>query len=356
MADSGGSHDDFETRFWLSMVTAGAWVTFLMCLAAAVYLVLYAEPDHRLGIGVTISVAAAGGAVILWGIPWRRVIASRWRDTAFFSWTVSTIAVIAITAAFDGGAQSPLALMLFLPAVFASLAYPLRLVVASAVLAELAFGALVLLNPPTPGFVLAFCSALGGAALLAVWQAGNHDAWRGELARNSVTDPLTGVLNRRGFEHASEAAFSALARHGRPVTLLVIDLDDFKSYNDAHGHHAGDLLLCWVGEQLNLAVRPTDAVARLGGDEFAVLLPGTCSDSAAPVIERMREALDLQAAHCLGRATAPEGGETFDALYRAADADLYQCKLARRPPNANGNGNGASADRPSRRVEETQRT
>ena len=83
------------------------------------------------------------------------------------------------------------------------------------------------------------------------------------------------MLNRRGFDSASHAAFSGLARQNRPVTLMIIDLDLFKAYNDLHGHQAGDELLRWVAERLSEAVRPTDAVARLGGDEFAVLLPDT---------------------------------------------------------------------------------
>lgn len=339
MTGGGGTpQDDFETRFWLSMVTAGAWVTLLMCLAAGFYTALYAEAGNRLGVGVTVVLAAISGAVILWGIPWRRVIASRWRETAFFAWTVSTIGVIAVTAAFDGGAPSPLALMLFLPAVFASLAYPLRLVVASAGLAELAFLSLVLVDAPEPEYMLAFCSALAGMALLAVWQAANHDAWRGELARSSVTDPLSGVLNRRGFEVASHAAFSLLARQDRPVTLLIIDLDHFKAYNDAHGHQAGDKLLGWVASQLALSVRPSDAVARLGGDEFGVLLPESTAEEAAAAIERIEAALDHRTAHCLGRATAPEQGTTFDELYRVADADLYRQKAARRRRNGAGGG------------------
>jgi diguanylate cyclase (GGDEF)-like protein len=327
---SAGTHDDFETRFWLSMVTAGAWVTLLMCLAGGIYAAFFADPDHQVGLAVTVALAAVSGVAVLYVVPWRRVIASSWRETAFFAWTVSTIGVIAVTAAFDGGAVSPLAMMLFLPAVFASLAYPLRLVVAAAILAELAFFALMLIEAPGTGYAIAFCSALAGMALLAVWQAANHDSWRGELARSSVTDPLTGVLNRRGFEMASRAAFSLLDRHERPVTLLIIDLDLFKAYNDAHGHQAGDELLCWVAAQLAGAVRPTDAVARLGGDEFSVLLPETGAEEAGPVIERIEAALDRRASHCLGRATAPEQGNTFDELYRVADADLYHLKLARR--------------------------
>jgi diguanylate cyclase (GGDEF)-like protein/PAS domain S-box-containing protein len=323
------THDDFETQFWLNTVTAGAWITVLMAVAGAVYTVFFVEPAHRLGVGLCIVVIAAGGILVLRVVPWRRVIASRWRELAFGSWTASTILMVTVAAALDNGAKGPLSLMLFLPVVFASLAYPLRLVVASAVLAEGAFLFLVLLAAPSSAYVAAFCLALAGTALMAVWQAANHDGWRSELARSSRTDPLTGLLNRRGFAMASEAAFSALERADRPVTLVVLDLDLFKAYNDTRGHQAGDALLRWVATRLDGAVRPTDSVARLGGDEFAVLLPDTTREAAEPVIARLKAGLEPDAKHCLGRATAPQQGTTFDSLYRVADTDMYQRKLLR---------------------------
>jgi diguanylate cyclase (GGDEF)-like protein len=220
--------------------------------------------------------------------------------------------------------------MLFLPVTFASLAYPVRLVALVAFLAELAFAGLVAVGAPDPGYVVVVCSAMAGSAGLAVWQAANHDAWRDELARSSTTDPLTGLLNRRGFAMATHAAFSALDRHGRPMTLLILDLDVFKAYNDTYGHQAGDELLQQVGQELLGALRPTDAVARFGGDEFVILLNDTGCTTAEPVILRMEAALRARAPHCLGRASAPEDGSMFDELYRAADKDLYERKVLSR--------------------------
>ena len=113
------------------------------------------------------------------------------------------------------------------------------------------------------------------------------------------------------------------------MTLVVLDLDLFKAYNDTRGHQAGDELLCWVASRLEREMRPTDAVARLGGDEFAVLLPDTGLEAAQRVIARLRAGLEPRARHCLGRASAPEQGTTFDSLYRIADTDMYQRKLLR---------------------------
>lgn len=87
-----------------------------------------------------------------------------------------------------------------------------------------------------------------------------------------------------------------------------------------------------MGERLSDSVRPGDAVARLGGDEFAVLLPDTSATAAEPVVARLSDALAERAPHCLGMASAPEEGMSFDALYHSADAALYERKLLRRRP------------------------
>jgi diguanylate cyclase (GGDEF)-like protein len=327
---SGATHDDFETRYWLNTAAAGAWVTILMTVAGFVYLACFAEPAHRLGLGLMLAVDGASGLLALFAIPWRRVVASAWREQIFLCWSLLTVVMIWLSALVDGS-DSPLQMALFLPVVFASLCFPVRGVVATAVLAEIAFLTIALESGMGGGYVLVFAAALAGTSAMALWQASNHSAWRRELARSSSTDPLTHLLNRRGFAMASERAMAELARHGRPVTLAVIDLDYLKAYNDRHGHQAGDELLVWVGEKLSESVRVGDAVARLGGDEFAVLLPDTAPAAAEPVVSRLSGALAERAPHCLGIASAPEQGAGFDDLYRNADAALYERKLLRPP-------------------------
>jgi diguanylate cyclase (GGDEF)-like protein len=328
--ERGISHEDFETRYWLRTAAAGGWVTIMMSVAGLGYAALFASRSHRLGLVLMATLAAFSGLLALFVIPWREIIASRWRERAFLLWGVLSVALIWVLTLLDGGGESPLQLVLFLPVVFASLAFPLRSLVALAVLAEVAFLTLALRGGFEGGYILVFCSSLAGTATMALWQAKIHDGWRRELARSSTTDPLTHLLNRRGFAMSSERAFAALARQGRPVTLAVIDLDCLKAYNDENGHQAGDELLCWVGQRLSDSLRPGDAVARLGGDEFAVLLPDTSAAAAAPVVARLSDALAERAPHCLGTASAPEEGQSFDALYRCADAALYERKLLRR--------------------------
>lgn len=343
MVNQGGTHDDFETRYWLRTAAAGGWVTLLMSIAGLGYLLLFAEPEHRLGLGLMLVVPIGSGLMALFVMPWRRIVASRWRERIFLGWSLLTVVMIWLLALVDGGDDSPLLLALVLPMVFASLSFPVRYVVATGVLAEVAFLTFALGGDLSGGFVLVFSAVLAGSATMALWQAKNHDGWRRELARSSTTDPLTHLLNRRGFAMASEQAFAQLARHGRPVTLALLDLDYLKAYNDEHGHQAGDELLCWVGRRLSASVRPGDAVARLGGDEFAVLLPETPVAMAEQVLGRLSATVGEKAPHCLGIATAPQQGASFDDLYRRADTDLYQQKLVR--PERDGSPRRVEPDR-----------
>jgi diguanylate cyclase (GGDEF)-like protein len=327
--NQGGTHDDFETRYWLRTAAAGSWVTLLMSTAGLVYLFLFASQEHRLGLGLMLALAIGSGLLALFVMPWRRIVASPWRERVFLGWSLLTVVMIWLLALVDGGGGSPLLLALVLPMVFASLSFPVRYVVATGVLAEVAFLTFAVGGDPPGGFVLVFSAVLAGSATMALWQAKNHDGWRRELARSSTTDPLTHLLNRRGFAMASEQVFASLARHGRPVTLALLDLDYLKAYNDQNGHQAGDELLCWVGRRLSASVRPGDAVARLGGDEFAVLLPETPVADAEQVLGRLSATVGAKAPHCLGIATAPQQGASFDDLYRRADTALYQQKLVR---------------------------
>lgn len=241
----GATHDDFETRYWLRTAAAGGWVTLLMSGAGVAYLILFTEPGHRLWLGLMLAFAIAFGLLALFVVPWERIVASRWRERAFLCWSLLTVVMVWLLALADGGHESPLPLALVLPMVFVSLSFPIRYVVATGALAELAFVTLALGDGLPGAYILVFSSVLAGSAAMALWQAKNHDGWRQELARSSTTDPLTHLLNRRGFAMASDRAFAALARKGTPITLAVIDLDYLKAYNDQNGHQAGDELLCW---------------------------------------------------------------------------------------------------------------
>jgi diguanylate cyclase (GGDEF)-like protein len=153
------------------------------------------------------------------------------------------------------------------------------------------------------------------------------------LARLSVEDGLTGLLNHRGFQDALAQAIAREARGEPAPALLVLDVDHFKRFNDTVGHPAGDAMLRTVAEVLRGAVRAVDACARHGGEEFAVVLPATGRDEAAQVAERIRAAMEVAGAasdHApavtVSIGVAGGGGLAREALFDAADRALYRAK------------------------------
>ncbi|HLI11982.1 MAG TPA: diguanylate cyclase [Alphaproteobacteria bacterium] len=178
---------------------------------------------------------------------------------------------------------------------------------------------------------LAVANQLG----IAIEQIANHEA----LARLSHTDPLTGLLNRRGFFEEIGRRFPRLARERRGGALVYVDLDNFKPVNDRFGHQRGDALLAEVAAVLKRGTRPTDVVARLGGDEFALWLDNLDDAGAgARAALLLRETARLQSfsadetrplGFSIGIACLDiQGGENLEALTARADAAMYAAKRA----------------------------
>jgi diguanylate cyclase (GGDEF)-like protein/PAS domain S-box-containing protein len=152
---------------------------------------------------------------------------------------------------------------------------------------------------------------------------------RDELLRRveamARTDELTGLANRRAWDEELRRELARATRLGYSMHVVMLDLDRFKDYNDAHGHQAGDALLREVGTLWRLVARVTDFVARYGGDEFALLLPECSDESARLVVERLREALPDSIGCCAGVARW-DGQMSAEELVAAADASLYEAK------------------------------
>ena len=157
-----------------------------------------------------------------------------------------------------------------------------------------------------------------------------------QLESQAVTDALTGLLNRRGFNQTLEAALARSGRNGKRMAVLYIDLDGFKRINDFLGHEAGDRVLCIVAEQLKSCMRPYDILARMGGDEFTALLDSLeHPEDAARVAEKLLELLatvhridgmEVSLGASIGIASYPDCGHTVDGLLRSADIAMYEAK------------------------------
>lgn len=156
-----------------------------------------------------------------------------------------------------------------------------------------------------------------------------------EMAARSETDTLSGLLNRRGFERRADAAMASAVDQGLPVSLVIADIDHFKSVNDSYGHAAGDNVIAAFAAFLGTAASDHHVAGRIGGEEFAIVLPGTNLTAARLFAEGARSALAAIPVEGLPedrRVTASFGvaellpGEGFPSLMRRADAALYEAK------------------------------
>ena len=155
---------------------------------------------------------------------------------------------------------------------------------------------------------------------------------RRELERLSITDPLTGLYNRRYLMEALANEVRRSSRLKHRCALLMADVDHFKEYNDASGHLAGDEALARVASILRQATRDVDSAARYGGEEFIVLMPETEAEGAAQTAQRIRERLAAdplvggRLTLSIGLAQFPDDADSPEALLAVADAALYQAK------------------------------
>ena len=179
--------------------------------------------------------------------------------------------------------------------------------------------------------------AVGGVVLNAR-DVGERKALLDQLAHQAFHDPLTGLANRALFRDRVTHAITLARRQARAVTVLYLDLDDFKQVNDSYGHAEGDRLLTLIAARLRACARSTDTVARLGGDEFAVLVEDADSSlSATRLVERIREQMsypftlshgDVSMTASIGSAATLDGG--LDEVLRYADVAMYVAKRSGR--------------------------
>ncbi len=179
-------------------------------------------------------------------------------------------------------------------------------------------------------------SYLAGTASVSIQNVGLHEA----VQRQAVTDELTGLYNHRRFQEAMAAETERAKRFGQPMSLVMLDIDNFKRVNDTYGHQQGDRVLAEVARVLRESSREIDAPARYGGEELAVVLPQTDIEGAYQLAERVRQevaalqiplvegvgAINVTAS--LGVASLPGNAQEGGGLIAAADSALYDAKHA----------------------------
>jgi diguanylate cyclase (GGDEF)-like protein len=173
----------------------------------------------------------------------------------------------------------------------------------------------------------------GLAGLLSARRAHRQQISLAAISAAALTDPLTGVLNRRGFVEAAERELARAQRYGRPFAMAYVDIRGLKAVNDSQGHRAGDELLRQAARLLSDSARADDVVGRLGGDELALLLVEQTREGAAVVTSRIRDRLPARRQELgleapwditIGTAAFPEDGDELDQLLGVADRRLYE--------------------------------
>jgi diguanylate cyclase (GGDEF)-like protein len=283
-------------------------------------------PDVRSGVLVKASVLTVATVAATVLVPWNRVpaVAHRLLPLVY-------VLVVYYTRDATGGVSSSYTQLALLPLLWVAV-YGTVLELGSTVLAT----ALVLAIPLARHGAgdaewLRMVSMLGAGATLGYVLCRFFGQIRRQTVRLRVlagTDPLTGTANRRAWDDEIAVAIEQAEFDRRPMAVALLDLDDFKGFNDGYGHQAGDRLLKEVSAAWQAILRMSDLLARVGGDEFAVLLPGCSLGTAAQITDRLRAA--VPGANCCVGVAAWDHSETVEELLARADEALYQAKEAGR--------------------------
>ena len=328
--------------FWLTHIRIGFGIFLAETAVVIGYLALTPRGPHR---SILWAVAAFWLLLALVGMSLAPTVASKpWCVTYSVTWTALSAFGVAMVAVLDSGMNSPILILLFLPLIYGTLMFTPRAagICGLAALVSLALVALIDRDvASSPGRSFLLFAAVAGASVLTVAAAINrthieeHEAeLQAALADLAATDELTGCAVRRVLRQRMEEEIARSVRSGSPLSLLMIDVDEFKSVNDTYGHVVGDHVLASIGEVLRHSGRTFDLVSRVGGDEFALLLPDTDVPGAVRVAERIRQDLPVEVevpvTLSIGVGALDRSMPSAEHLLDDADFALYQVKRAGR--------------------------
>ena len=331
---------DTPAGYWHAHIRLGFSVFIGETLIVMIYLATTPAGPNR---GVLWTMAAFWLTAGLAGLSTGRWASTRpWRMWYSTIWTVLSIVAIAGFVALDSGLASPVRSLLFLPFAYAALMFRPRATALCALVDLVATGLLGIFDRGaalTGSQALTYYGVLVGAAVLALAASANRtrleqheERLKARLVELAAIDDLTGCAVRRVFHRRAEEEISRALRHHRRVSLLMIDVDDFKSVNDTGGHPAGDALLSTIGAVLRSNARASDVVGRLGGDEFAVLMPETEPSEALALADRIRWDLQstgqVSATLSIGVTGLRSVSPSAEQMLRDADRALYRVKDA----------------------------
>jgi diguanylate cyclase (GGDEF)-like protein len=328
--------------FWKRHVDMGVGSFLVGGFSLLVYFWLTPGGAHR-GMLEVLTAASMAWWILFFAPFGRWAVNTHWRQGFLLAWSLLTLAVIATGVALDGGSKSPLGVLLVLPVLFAALVYPPFGVGLIAALSELAY-VLVVVTGPAPGASRSLVTGVmlamaGGISVMASVNRYVQERARAKLADRlhelATHDGLTGCLSYRAFREALVAESARARRYLRPFSLILADLDSFKSVNDTYGHDVGDAIVRGVAEAFREGARAPDVVGRIGGDEFAILLPEMTSVRAEQVARRLQlhvrnRKLPVAVTVSYGSATWFGPGDDLEDVIRRADRALYAAKDAGR--------------------------
>jgi diguanylate cyclase (GGDEF)-like protein len=344
LADTIGTEVDVDARrrFWAAHMRIGFGIFLLEALVVLAYLWLTPTGPHRplmFALVVVWTLSAAAGIVTA---PF--IAARPWRAAYSVTWTIASTVAVGVVALLDTGISSPILLLLYLPLVYGALMFTPRAAAAGGVTALVVVSVVASVGGHfrgTEGWTLMLFGTLAGAAALSVAAAVNRSHIEShqrrllaQVAELALTDELTGCAVRRVLGQRAGEEIERALRTGSPLSLLMIDVDQFKAVNDNYGHVVGDRVLSAIGRILLANVRPFDVASRLGGDEFALLLPETDAPGAVHVAERIFRELagtgEVPVTLSIGVSSLDPTTPTVEHLFDEADMALYQVKRAGR--------------------------